>query len=308
MRALLVVNPVATATTAHGRRVIESALGHELKLDVAETSHRGHAAELARQAVVDGLELVIALGGDGTVNEVVNGLLADGPRPWLPAIGVVPGGSTNVFARAAGLPRDPIEATGLLLDAMRQRRRRRIGLGWADGRWFTFCAGMGLDAEVVKEVEQLRSEGRRSTSWLYIATAVRRFFRESDRKTPALTLSRPGVEDIERLFLAVVANTTPWTYLGDRPITPTPGASFDAGLDVFALRQLRTLATLRHARQIVSRSSRPPRGHSVVSLHDQSAFSIRSARPVAFQLDGEYLGERDHVRFDSVAEAIQLVA
>jgi diacylglycerol kinase family enzyme len=308
MRALLVMNPAATATSARGRQVIASALGHELKLDVAETGHRGHAAELAQQAVVDGIELVISLGGDGTVNELVNGLLADGPRPGLPGLGVVPGGSTNVFARAAGLPRDPVEATGLLLDAVRQNRRRPLGLGRADGRWFTFCAGLGLDAEVVHRVEQLRSKGRRLTNRLYIATAVRRFFRGTDRRTPALTLSQPGMADVDHLFLAVVANTTPWTYLGERPISPTPDASFDTGLDVLALRHLHTFATLRHIRQIVSNSRRPPSGHSVVSLHDQSTFSLRSTRPIAFQMDGEYLGERDHVRFDSVAEAIQLVA
>jgi len=308
MRALLVVNPAATTTTARGRRVIESALGHELKLDVAKTNHRGHAAELARQAVADGLDLVISLGGDGTVNEIVNGLLAGGPRPGLPDVGVVPGGSTNVFARAAGVPTDPVEATGLLLDAVRQGRRRSVGLGRADARWFTFCAGLGLDAEVVHRVEQLRSQGRRSTSRLYVTTAVRHFFRGTDRKTPALTLTRPGVDDIGGLFLAVVANTAPWTYLGERPVTPAPDASFDTGLDVFALRGLHTLATLRHVRQILSSSERPPKGHSVVSLHDQSAFSIRSTRPVAFQMDGEYIGERDCVRFESVAEAIRLVA
>lgn len=304
------MNPAATTTTARGRRVIASALGHELKLEVAETSHRCHAAELARQAVADGLDMVISLGGDGTVNEIVNGLLANGPRPGLPDIGVVPGGSTNVFARAAGVPRDPVEATGLLLDAVRQGRRRAIGLGHADGRWFTFCAGLGLDAEVAHLVDQLRSQGKRLTGRLYVATAVRHFFRGTDRKSPALTLARPCADaaDIDGLFLAVIANTAPWTYLGERPIAPAPQASFDTGLDVFALRSLRTLATLRHMRQILSSSDRPPRGRSVVSLHDQSAFSIRSARPVAFQMDGEYLGERDHVQFDSVAEAIRLVA
>jgi diacylglycerol kinase family enzyme len=308
MRALLVVNPAATTTTARARQVIASALGHELKLDVAETGHRGHASELAQQAVADGLELVISLGGDGTVNEIVNGLLADGPRPGLPDLGVVPGGSTNVFARAAGVPRDPVEATGLLLDAVRHGRRRPLGLGRADTRWFTFCAGLGLDAEVVHRVEQRRSKGHRATSGLYVTTAVRQFFRGTERKDAVLTLTRPGVEDIGGLFLVVVANTAPWTFIGDRPITPTPNASFDTRLDVFALRKLHTLATLRHVRQILSTSDRPPRGRSVVTLHDQSTFSIQAARPIAFQMDGEYLGERDHIRFDSVAEAIRLVA
>ena len=108
MRALLVVNPKATATTARARDVLAHALASETKLDVVHTKARGHARELARQAAVDGLDLVVALGGDGTVNEVVNGLLTDGPGPGVPALAVVPGGSTNVFAGALGLPESPV--------------------------------------------------------------------------------------------------------------------------------------------------------------------------------------------------------
>ena len=119
MRALLVVNPMATATTERMRDVLTHALASETKLDVVQTQARGHATSLAREAVADRLDVVVALGGDGTVNEVVNGLLADGPAAGLPALAVVPGGNANVFARALGLPASPVEATGLLLDALR---------------------------------------------------------------------------------------------------------------------------------------------------------------------------------------------
>src|SRR5215207_3091026 len=129
MRALLVVNPNATTTNARSRDVLARALRSEMDLEVANTRRRGHAAELARQASANGIDVLVALGGDGTVNEVVNGLLADGPGPHVPALAVVPGGSTNVFARAVGLPRDPIEATGVLLEALREKRTRSIGLG-----------------------------------------------------------------------------------------------------------------------------------------------------------------------------------
>ena len=162
MRALLVVNPAATTTSARTREVLASALEAELKLEVAHTRHRGHASELAREAREDGLDLVVVLGGDGTVNEVVNGLLAGRTRPDVPDLAVVPGGGTNVFTRALGVPRDPVEATGALLDALRDHRRRSIGLGVAGDRWFTFNAGMGWDAEVVARVDRRRRA--RSTS------------------------------------------------------------------------------------------------------------------------------------------------
>src|SRR4051812_17573913 len=134
MRALLVVTPKATATTARVRDVLARALGSDLKVDLAETLRRGHAIELGAQASTEGYDLVVVLGGDGTVNEAVNGIL----RPLdtdpdaaagLPALAVVPGGSTNVFSRALDIPRDAVEATGHLLDALRDGRSRRIGLG-----------------------------------------------------------------------------------------------------------------------------------------------------------------------------------
>src|SRR4051794_12390424 len=166
MRALLVVNPTATTTSARTRDVLAHALASDLKLEVAATEYRGHARDLGRQAAESGeIELVVALGGDGTVNEVVNGLLHGGPDPErLPRLAVVPGGSTNVFARALGLPNDAVEATGALLDALRRRSERTVGLGIAGGgapgtedeavpgRWFTFCAGLGFDAGVIGRV------------------------------------------------------------------------------------------------------------------------------------------------------------
>src|SRR5947209_6800118 len=152
MRAVLIVNPKATATTPGARDVLARALASDLKLDVVETSHRGHAAELAAAAGDDEIELVLSLGGDGTVNEVINGLMTiDAER--RPALSVVPGGSANVFVRGLGYPSDPVEATSTLLEALRTGRRRRIGLGSVNGRYFSFCAGIGYDAEVTALVE-----------------------------------------------------------------------------------------------------------------------------------------------------------
>jgi diacylglycerol kinase family enzyme len=181
VRGLLVVNPKATTTTLRGRDVLVSALGDTLKLDCAETAHRDHAIELGQHAKAEGYDTVLVLGGDGTVNEVVNGLLSAGPSPDVPALAIVPGGSTNVFARALGLPASPMEATGQLLEALRAGRSTRVGLGKADERWFTFCAGLGLDAAAVARVEERRAKGKRSTPGLYVRSTVNRYFFGTNR-------------------------------------------------------------------------------------------------------------------------------
>jgi diacylglycerol kinase family enzyme len=164
---MLVVNPKATATTERQRDVLTRALGSDLKLDVIQTTHRGHAIELGRQAVSDGVDLVVILGGDGTINEIINGLLGSGPwqgsNPDTPALAVVPGGSTNVFSRSLGVARDPVVATSELLEALRAGRSRRIGLGRVDDRWFTFTAGLGIDADAVRRVEIARTKGKSPT-------------------------------------------------------------------------------------------------------------------------------------------------
>lgn len=307
MRALLVVNPKATATTAGVRDVLAHALASETKLDVVQTQARGHATSLARQAAIDGLDVVVALGGDGTVNEVVNGLLADGPRSGLPALAVVPGGNANVFARALDLPSSPVEATSHLLEALRTERRRSVGLGKADDRWFTFCAGLGFDAQVVRRVERRRTDGVTATPALFVRQGLRQFFRHSARRsTPPLTLQVPGARD-EQVRLALICNSDPWTYLGERPVRPCPGASFDSGLDLFALRSLATSSTLRHLRQILA--SRPrPRGRAVIALHDCASFTLTCEEPTALQVDGDDLGDRTTVAFRSVPDALDIVA
>ena len=305
MRALLVVNPKATATTARARDVLAHALASETKLDVVHTQARGHAIELGHQARLDGLDLVVALGGDGTVNEVVNGLLQDGPAPDVPALAVVPGGSTNVFARALGLPDNAVEATGEVLEALASGSRRTIGLAKADERWFTFCAGLGLDAEVVRRVEHRRADGRRATPSLFVREAVTQFFTDEDRKHPPLTITRDGHEP-ERLALALVCNTAPWTYLRRRPVLPCPDASFDAGLDVFGLRRLRTVTTLRYVRQILSKTPRL-KGRQVLALHDVERFTLTSEGPLPFQVDGDDLGERTTVTFEAIPRALTVL-
>lgn len=283
------------------------AFSGEVRLEHAETQRRGHATELAAQAVSEGYDVVIALGGDGTVNEAVNGMLANGPSPDLPALAVVPTGSANVFARALGMQNNPLDAAGQVLEALRSGRSRTVNLGQAGSRYFTFCAGLGLDAEVVHAVEQLRQKGSRAYSTLYARTALRQYFVLTDRRRPALTLEAPSKPPLGHIFLGIVSNTAPWTYAGRWPIDPNPRASFSTGLDLFALRRFDLLSTLGVLAQIVPPFNRLPRGSHILGLHDLEEFTLRAQRPIAFQVDGEYLGQRHFVTFRSVPKAVRVV-
>lgn len=311
MRALLVVNPRATTTSPRARDVIVHALSSAVDLDVADTLRRGHAQDLARQARRDGIDHVITLGGDGTVNEVVNGLLADGPGHDVPVLGTIPGGSANVFARGAGLPEDPIEATGAVIEAIEHKRTRSIGLGTAewDGRtrWFLCNAGLGVDAEIIADMERQRAQGHDATPARYFQTAVQHVAIKTERRVPALTVRRPGLADVEGVFLAIVQNSSPWTFLGPLPVDPCPRASFDTGLDLFAPRSLAIVHTLGHVRRMLTRrGARYPFG-GLLSLHDQSELTILASRPIPLQVDGDSAGTTTGVTFRSVPKALSVL-
>ncbi|MCM2388051.1 diacylglycerol/lipid kinase family protein [Streptomyces albipurpureus] len=321
MRALLVVNPAATTTSARTRDVLIHALASEMKLEAITTEYRGHARDLARRAAESGeIDLVVALGGDGTVNEVVNGLLHHGPDPGaLPRLAVVPGGSTNVFARALGIPNDAVEATGAILDALREQSERTVGLGLASGtpdtedeavpaRWFTFCAGVGFDASVIGRVEQQRERGKRSTHALYVRQVMRQFLDEPHRRRGVISLERPDAEPVNDLALSIVCNTSPWSYLGNRPLYASPKASFDTGLDVLGLTKLSTPAVARYATQLLMSSpERGPHGKHATTLHDLTDFTLNSKVPLPFQMDGDHLGLRTSVTFTGVRRALRVI-
>jgi diacylglycerol kinase family enzyme len=315
VRALLIVNPHATSTTRFRQDVIVRALSSAMELEVVETRYRGHATTLAADARKQDVELILTLGGDGTVNEAVNGILGPatgdecaGAADYVPALAALPGGNANVFTRAVGLPADAVEATGQILQALARGRHRSIGLGLAGSRYFTFNAGIGMDAEVVRAVEGGRALGKAASPRLYLRMTMRQYFRLTDRRHPMLTLERCGQPPEGPVFLAIVSNTAPWTYLGHRPVNTTPRAAFERGLDVFAMRSLRTVSALRTARQMLSSAARTPHGRSVLTLHDQREVTVSAARPVPLQLDGEYVGEGECVRFLSVPNALRVIA
>ena len=305
MRALLIINPRATAMTGRDAGLVVRALGSRLELETRQTQYRGHAGELAAASAAGGYDLVVVFSGDGTVNEVVNGLMQTGDQ--RPALAPIPGGGANVFARTLGLPADAGGAVQHILAAVAAGTRRKIGLGLAGDRYFTFSAGLGIDAEVIADMERQRARGRRASVAAYLRTTVRRYY-ETDRRRPALTLRTPGQPPVSGLFMGVVTNSSPWTYLGRHPVR-LAHADFSSGLDLFALRRMRTLSTLAALSHMMQTDNKElPSGRDIVSAAALSELTFEAEHPMAFHIDGEYLGEREAVAFRFVPDAVCVVA
>ena len=325
MRGLLIVNPQATTTTGNSADLVIRSLAGLVDLDVEHTRYRGHARELAAAARD---ELVIVLGGDGAINEAVNGIMARPPgqapgqatrapagaRPSAPGqaeaplLAVIPGGGGNVFAQALGLPADAAAAIARIREVIKEGQYRTIGLGLAGDRYFTFSAGLGMDAEVVREVERLRASGHRESPALFLRTMVRQYRSGTDRRTPALTLERDGQPSTPDLFMTAITNRSPWTYLHRRAVLPVPNPDFNSGLDVFALRKLRATTIVSAVGQMLLFRRRSPRGRHTLTVTGLESLTIRSVRPIAFQVDGDYLGETEAVKFQFVPHALRVVA
>ena len=271
-------------------------------LDVERTQYRGHARELAAASDAD---LVIVHGGDGSINEVVNGVMSR--REGRPRVAVIPGGGANVLARALGIPLDAAAAIRQLREAIAAGRYRTIGLGLAADRYFTFSAGLGMDAEVVREVDRMRAQGRRESVPLFLQAMMRQYYRGTDRHQPTLTLERDGEPPISGLFMTIITNRSPWTYLRGRPLLPVPNPDFNSGLDLLALRRIRLSTIVNAVGQMLYVRSRPPRGRNMVSVLGSEALTLRSVRPIALQADGEYLGETEAVKFQFVPRALRVV-
>lgn len=287
------------------RDVLAHALGAEADLEVVETANRGHAAALACRAMRAGTDVVVALGGDGTVNEVINGLLTDGVHAGVPALGIVPAGSTNVFVRALGLPNDPIEATGSLLEGLRSGERRKVSLGMADERYFCFAAGLGFDAAIVHGVERKRRRGKKSTHVLYSTVGVKEFL-TSDRRHPKLHVELADGTRYDDIYFAIVTNADPWTYVGNRPLRPTPEVTFETGLAVYARRRMRAAGVLIGMARLSG--NRPKIGRfGAHVVHDLEHITLIADEPMPFQVDGEALDFREKVSFRSVPDAISIV-
>lgn len=308
MRGLLIVNPHATGTSGNSADLVVAALRGLVSLDVARTTHRGHARELAASTSAD---LVVVLGGDGAINETVNGLMerASGPAS-RPLLGVLPGGGGNVFAKALGMPASAARAIDELTGLLAAREYRSIGLGLAGDRYFTFSAGLGMDAEVIHEVDRARARGRKESPGLFMRTIVRRYYGGTNRRVPALILDVPGRPSTEGLFMGVVMNSSPWTYLHDRPLLSRPFPDFSSGLDVLALSRLemRDIVSAIGQMLLTARRRLGPQGSHLLTTYGLDTVAFRCIRPTAFHVDGEYLGEIESVKFQFVPDALRVVA
>lgn len=302
MRALLVFNPNATTTDERVRDVIAAALGSEVELEVAPTKQRGHATLLAAGAVHEGLDAVFSLGGDGTANEVIQALAGTDV-----AMGVIPGGGANVFARALGLPNDPIAATSIALAHLRAGRQRHVSLGQAGGRYFGFNAGFGFDAAVVRLVEQNTALKRRLRQLAFVALATRAWFSDPDVHDPSIQLVRHDGSQHGPFGISMIGNADPYTFLGERPMRVTPDASFDHGLDLMAIDRVRTPTLLAIVRGVFSGGAHVG-GRHVHLWHDEPGFVLRAPEPLPLMVDGDYAGEHRQVTFTSVPKAMAVLA
>ncbi len=299
---LLIVNAFASSVTARSMVVIRKAFSADHDVELVETGRRGHAARLARGAANDGVDVVVVMGGDGTLNEAANGLVGTDT-----ALGVLPGGSTNVFARTIGLPNDPVEATGVLLDALANGSIRRVGLGAVNGRCFLFHTGLGFDAAVVEQVERRSSLKRYAGHPLFVYAGFATWFRHFDKSRPRLAVHLPDGRVVDDGYFAIVLNTNPYTYLGNVPLDLAPEATLETGLSLVVVRTMDfakvlglIASALRSGRHL--RSSR----HALVA-HDLPGLEITGHGPLPYQVDGDFLGQGDHFRFEHRPDAISLV-
>jgi diacylglycerol kinase family enzyme len=314
MRLLLLVNASASSVTPRARVVIQKALAADHDVSIAETSRRGHASRLAQGAAADGLDAVVVLGGDGTLSEAANGLAGS-----TTALGILPGGSTNVFARTIGVTNDPIEATGELLGALSRRSIRRVGLGNVNGRYFLFHVGMGFDAAVVEQVERRAALKRYAGHPLFVYAAFVTWFRHYDRSRPRFAVhlgpgrdgapGRAPSEVIDDAYFAICLKTNPYTFLGNRPLDVAPEAGFDTGLSFLTLRSLAPIPLLK-----VVLSALRGKGGRRLGQHRRVAYAsdlhevrVTGYGSFPYQVDGDFLGEVERLEFRYEPDALSLI-
>jgi diacylglycerol kinase family enzyme len=292
-RALLIVNPQASRVTDEAVAGVERALMGAAFLRTVRTEHAGHATELAREGA--GADAVIVFSGDGGFNEALNGV----ERDDLP-LGFIPGGGTSVLPRALGLPREPVEAAEQLADALAYERTRRISTGRVNGRRFAFSAGIGLDAEAVRRIDERgrAPDGTRPGDLAFVGTFARMIIERRGRFEPVLEVVGHG-----RAALVLVSNVKPYTFLKALAIQAAPEAVFEKGLDFLAPVSLtpRTLPPLLFALA----TGRPAR--NALRGHDLDRIEVRCDRPLPLQADGEDLGDVSEAVFEAERGSVSVL-
>lgn len=295
------VNSFASSVTARNTVVVHRRLAQDNDVEVVETNRRGHATRFALDAARRGVDLVIGFGGDGTLNEVATGIAGSDT-----ALGVLPGGSTNVFARTIGMPNDPVAAADLLARGIAAGDLRPIGLGRVNGRFFCFHTGIGFDAAVVAAVERRAGLKRWLGHPLFISAALSTYLRGYDRHHPHFRLDAGDDRRLEDGYFAIVLNTNPYTYLGNRPLDLSPAATLDRGLVVVAFDTLRLMPILRGLGSALRGGGVEP-GEHLIEWTDVDSLVAEADEPFPYQLDGDYLGDVTRLEFDHVPDAVQLV-
>lgn len=304
MKVLLLVNPFSSSVTARTRVLIRKALAGDHEVELVETARRNHATRLAQGAAAEGVDVVVVLGGDGTVNEAANGLAGTGT-----ALGVLPGGSTNVFARSIGLPNDPIAATTRLLEAMDAGSIERVGLGSANGRYFCFHVGIGYDAALVEQVERRSGLKRWAGHPLFIYAGLTTFFRHYDRSKPHFSVSYPDGDRVDDGYFSVCCNTNPYTYVGNTPFDIAPDAHLDNGLAMVTVRSLRPDRFLAVMFKALRANGSLQQDRFVHYRPDVDELVVESLgnRPFPYQIDGDYLGEIHRIELRHNPHVMDLV-
>jgi diacylglycerol kinase family enzyme len=302
VKLLLLLNPSASSVTARARVVIRKALSADHDVTVAETSRRGHALRLAQDAATGDIDAVVVLGGDGTLNEAANGLAGTET-----ALAVLPGGSTNVFARTIGVADDPIEAAGQLLGAFERDSRRRIGLGSVNGRYFLFHVGMGFDAAVVAQVERRAALKRYAGHPLFVYAAFTTWLRHYDRGRPRLAVHTPDGGLVDDGYLCLCFNSNPYTYLGDRPLNVAPEADLERGLVAVTFRTLGAVQLLAIVASALGTGSWLRRHRKIDYRTDLASLTVRGYGPFPYQVDGDHLGETEQLELRHEPDALTIV-
>ena len=292
-RAVLIVNPFASHVTDEAVAAVERELMRVAYVRTVRTQRPRHAVELARRS--DDADAVIVFSGDGGFNEVLNGVERD-DQP----LGFVPGGGTSVLPRTLGLPRDPEAAAAQLAESLVIDRTRKISTGRVNGRRFAFNAGVGLDAEAVRRIDERgrAPDGRRPGDLAFVATFARMLVERRGHMDPVLEIDGYG-----RAAFVLVANVHPYSFLKALPIQVAPGAAFEQGLDFLAPRSLtpRTLPPLLFALA----TGRPVR--NAYRGHDLDRIEVRCDEPLPLQADGEDLGDVREAVFEAERRAVTVL-
>jgi len=303
-RMLVIVNPYATTMSDRLKHLVVYALQGRYDVTAIDTQRKGHAIELVQEAARQGYDVVVAFGGDGTVNEAANGLAGTGTP-----LTCLPGGSNNVFCKMLGIPNDVVDATEHLLALPDRWEPRAVDLGMVNGRAFTFAAGMGLDASVVERVDQNPALKRRFGAWYFTEKAVATFLRRYVVRPPKLTVEIDGKPELGGVSV-FFQNGQPYTYFKSRPVNLTTGARLDSGdLAGVVLTRANPIDVPSVLVRALSEASIPAH-RRVEAFEGAHEVVIRSAdaRPVPWQVDGDHVADDDVVRVSVRPGALQIVA